>query len=479
MRIAHWRPMRWLSTLLLACAAVVGAGPAFGQTLRYSNHREVTIPEDATLRIGPFYSSVTFSQSVGYRYMESSGSGVDFLYQNELGSIKTNGSDFPLVSTLNFRNYLLVSEHTDIDVSLKASYSYYPMHTEDDEFLLDLAEEGAVGEISMEFMPTPFIKGTLYNSAAYHVDYVNSRGILDRYGGQKYRHFDNTLGLNMDWLMSRDENMALSLSRADNVPMGDGFDDQKSVAYSEALSYERTVNVFMVAGMKCAFAETGYSSTNRAASTLSQSYSVFSNMKLTRQTTASTALGYSIASASSPEPGYEDPGGTMVGEVSLTTHLSEELVHSYGFARNVQGGFSSDFETVDAYQYRLDWKGDLVGVNLSSSLQDVTPSKASVNAYSDWTSSINISYPLLPYITLLASSSYDVIKNKGTATSSNPVEWNHDYKTWTSQIGTSFSVTREVGFSTSVQHIERSSDSKDLAYQMNIFSADLTYTHAF
>ena len=123
---------------------------------------------------------MTFSQSVGYRYMESSGSGVDFLYQNDLGTIKTNGSDFPLVSTLDFRNYLLISEHTDLDISFKASYVYYPMKTEDNQFLIDLAEEGAVGDLSMEFMPTPFIKGTLYNSAVYHVDYVDSRGILDR-----------------------------------------------------------------------------------------------------------------------------------------------------------------------------------------------------------------------------------------------------------------------------------------------------------
>jgi hypothetical protein len=473
--------MRWLSALLLACVAVVLAGPAVGQTLRYSNHREVSIPEDATLRIGAFYSSMTFSQSVGYRYMESSGSGVDFLYQNELGSIKTNGSDFPLVSTLDFKNYLVVSEHTDLDISFRASYAYYPLHTEDNEFLFDLAEEGAVGELSMEFMPTPFIKGTLYNNAAYHIDYVNSRGILDRYGGQKYKHFDNTVGLNMDWLMARDENMALSLSRADNIPISDGFDDQKSVTYSETLAYEKTVNVFMVAGVDCAFAETSYSSTNRAASTFSQSYSAFSRMKLTRQTTASTALGYCIATASSTEPGYTDPGGTVIGQALLTTQLSEELVHSYGFVRSVQGGFSSDFETVDAYQYKLDWKGDLVGVSLSSSLQDVTPSKTSVNAYSDWTSSINISYPLFPYITLLASSSYDVIKNKNATASSTstPEEWKYNYKTWTSQIGTSFSLTRNVVFSTSVQHIERTSDSKDLAYQMNIFSADFTYTHAF
>ena len=138
------------------------------------------------------------------------------------------------------------------------------------------------------------------------------------------------------------------------------------MTYSESLAYEQTVNVFMVAGVNCAFAETGYSSTNRAESTLTQTYSAFSNMKLTRQTTAATALGYCVATASSPEPGYEGLGGTVIGQVLMTTQLSQGLTHSYGFVRSVQGGFNSDFQTVDCCQYKLDWTGEVVAVSLNS-----------------------------------------------------------------------------------------------------------------
>jgi hypothetical protein len=465
---------------LSLCLLVVAAQQVVGQTLRYDEHREVEPPKYATLRLGPFYSVMTFSQSVGYRYTESTGSGIDYLYNNSLGSVKTNGSEFPMVSTLDFRNYLLIARHMDLDISINASYAHYPLKTEDDALNVNLAEEGAVGNISMEFSPTPFVKGTAYDSAAYRVDYVDARGIMDRYGGQKYQHFDNTLGLNMDWLMAKDENLAFSMSRADVLPRGTQFEDQKSVSYVETLAFQQQVNIFIVAGVRGNFNQTDYSSTNRAQHTASRSLSIFSDVKLTANTIASASVGYSSASDPLQTTNVEQQSGAMIGQASLKTQLSRQLAHSFVASRNQRSGFSSDFEIDNSYQYRLEWKGEDVSSSLYSTLLDVTPNKTSVGEYSDWTSGINVSIPLVRGVTLLMSSEYDVRVNKNTgAADSIQPELKNDYTTWTSQVGTTIALTRSLSFSTAVQHVERASDSKSLSYQMNIFSADLMYTHGF
>jgi len=439
----------------------------------------VAIPDYATLRIGPFYSMMTFSQSVGARYTQSEGTGVDFLYENVRGVIKTNGFEMPLVSSLDFRNYIMLGRHTDLDVSMNAKYSYFPLDTQENEFLFSLAEEGLLGTISLEFEPTPYIKGTLYENAVYRTDYVDTRGLIDRYGGQQYVYFNNTLGINMDWLMARDKNMAFSASMNNILPRDKEFKDQKSVTFAESLAYEQVVNPFIVAGAMGAFGQTVYSSTNRSSRTATQTYSVYGNVKLSKWTTAGASMGYSLASVSPSSSDAEDPG-TAVGQVSIETQLSRQLRHSAGWSRSRRGGFNSDFEIADGYQYRLDWQGKLSSANLSSALNTVTPDKTSVNEYSDWMSQISMNYPLLPSIMLHLSSSYDIRVNKALAVGeSSETEWNYDYTTWDSQIGTSFAVDRETSFSIYAEHVERQSNSQDLTYQMDIIGADLTYSHAF
>jgi hypothetical protein len=471
---------RRAAIMFLCCFVAAAAQQVLGQTLRYDEHREVEVPDYATLRLGPFYSVITLSQSVGYRYTEGTGAGVDYLYDNSLGEAKANGSDFPMVTTLDFRNYLIIGRHTDLDISLNVSYAHYPLKTEDDALNVNLAQEGALGNVSMEFSPTPFLKGTAYDSASYHVDYVDARGLLDRYGGQKYEHFGNTAGLNTDWLMAKDENLAFSVTRSDVVPRGTQFEDQKSVLYAETLAFQQQVNVFIVAGVNGDFSETSYFSTNRAPQTTSRSFSLFSDMKLTSSTKASVSAGYSTASDPSQVSGVEQTPGTMIGQASLTTQLSRKLTQLLSASRSQQAGFNSDFQVANNYQYRLDWKAEHTSAALYSTLSDVTPNNTDVSGYSDWTSGINVSLPLITYVTLQMSSEYSVMANKSSdaAVSSDP-ELNNNYNTWTSQIGTSLPLTRSLTFSTAIQHIERTSDFQSLAYQMNIFSADLTYTHTF
>ena len=209
--------------------------PAWGQNLRYSNRREVAIPEYATVRIGPFYSTMLFSQTAGYRYTRSSGAGTDYLTANRRGAILKDGEEFPLVSRLDFRNYLLITRNIDLDMSVRVGYEYYPLKTQENEFFIDLPEDGIGGNLSMEIALTPYIKGTLYERALYRTDYLDDRGMTDYAGGQEYEYFRNTAGMNLDWLMAKDKNLGISVRRLDLQTFDDEFERQDRVTWSESI----------------------------------------------------------------------------------------------------------------------------------------------------------------------------------------------------------------------------------------------------
>lgn len=463
----------------LVALAVLCSRSAQAQALRFSNHREIAVPEYTTVRIGPFYSSMAFSQSAGYRYTKSSGTGTDFLFAMRRGVIKEDGSEFPLVSILDFRNYLLITRRTDLDISLRMNYAHYPLETQEDEFNIDLAEEGIVGNLSMEFALSPFVKGTVYDSAIYQTDYIDTRGITDEYGGQEYEHFENIAGLNMDWLIGRDMNLAFSAARADILPRSGEFEDQERVSWSESMAYEQRLNPFIVAGMRSGFDQTAYAVTNRPDSA-SQAYSIYSQARLTRHTRVAASIGYSISSVSSSAEKDEDEiddCGVMTAYASLQTRFSREILQSFAYTRGQRGGFSSAFEIFGNYKYKIGWKGELASAALYSGINFVEPGRRSMNEYSDWTSGLNVSYPLVPYITLLLSTTYSVRENKGAVLAGVDEEWRADYNTWSSRIGTSFSLMRDIKFSTNFQHAERESDSENLDYERDIFSAVFTYSH--
>ncbi|MDD4869303.1 MAG: hypothetical protein PHR77_01990 [Kiritimatiellae bacterium] len=466
---------------LLVCVFLSSTVTA--QTLRFSNHREVSVPEYAVLRIGPFYSSVTFSQSAGYRYTKGDGNGIDYLFENQRGVFLKDGSDFPLVSTLDVRNYLVISRTTDLDISLRASYAHYPQETQEDEFIFDFAEEGLVGNISMEFNLTPYVKGTAFNNLNYRTDYIDTRGLIDRYGGEAYEHLQNNIGLNLDWLMAKDQNLGLSLSRMDVLPRGDKFNDQESISYSETLTYQQMINPLVMAGASAAFGQYSYTAATNRPDTSFQTYSVFATAKLTERTTGSASIGYSKASFTSTDPsegnGVDDGG--VIGSISIKTKMDRNLEHEIGYARSQPAGFNSPFEINDKYRYQLNWKNqDMLSASLFSEYNMSSPSSEWMGEYTDWISGINASYPVTSIIALNFSTVYSIRENNDSAEEeSTDIEWKNNYTTWSSQIGTSFAVTKELGFSTYIQHIERSSDSVTLEYSRDIFVATFTYTHQF
>jgi len=452
---------------------------------------------------------MAFSQSAGYRYSRSSGAGTDFLYANRRGTIIKDGQEFPIISSFGFRNYLLITRRADLDMSFWVSYEHYPLGTQEDELNLDVAQEGIFANLSTEFALTPVIKGFVYEDAVYRTDYVDTRGIADEYGGEKYEYFRNKAGLDVDWLIAKDKNLGGSASRLDVIPRDDEFYDKERITYHEGLSYEQEVLPGIIAGMRAGYWQTDYRDSTRQ-DTDRQDYSLFASVtrgdvmgvgvELTEMSTLSLSLGYSFGyrygrartltttsdaggEESDIEREAESDMESVVGEVALRTHLRHDLSHSVNYFRRLRGGFNSAFELVDAYNYRIDWKGKATTASLYTGLSVVEPSAG--NKYSDWHSGIDISYPLVPYIALLLSSKYTVRENHGIVVTTTDaeeeieVEWQDDYNTWVSQIGTSFSVTRRIKFYSSVQHIERESDSSNLEYERDIFLAMFTYTRQF
>jgi len=163
------------------------------------------------------------------------------------------------------------------------------------------------------------------------------------------------------------------------------------------------------------------------------------------------------------------------------------------FSRSQKAGFNSPFEIYDSFGYNLTWKGEMDSASLVSTLSSVDPQVDNVNQYTDWYSGISITHTIyvdLPlvykehygnYITLILSSTYDVRDNGGLAGAAlRDPEWEGRYATWVSKIGTSFPLIWDpLSFSTSLEHIERTSDIPDLAYDRDIFEAKLTYSHKF
>ena len=489
------------SLLAAACGLLFLAVSVDAQTLNFANHRDITVPDYATLRIGPFYSTMTFSQSIGCRYTTSSGNGTEFLFDNNRGQFKKDGSDIPMVSSLSFRNYLLISQSMDMDMSVTMTYYHYPMGTQADDFEVNLADQGINGNFSTEFELTPVVKGTGYDRLIYRADYIDTRGRSDLYGGSQYKHLDNTVGVNLDWLMMDDRDMTLKASREDNIPMeGDNFKDQRLVSYNETIGYQQKFWDFVTAGLDAAYTEDSYpSATNNRPDSFEQTYTAYSTVRLTGATVGKASLGYSLGSVSgNTELGLGDqiaPGsyGTVVGGISFQTQLSKSLSQSLSFARSQQAGFNTSFERDDSFAYNLTWKGELTQASLFSTLSTVDPLSTNVNKYSDWSSGVSVAYPVylgLPliygedngqYVTLHLSSSYDMRDNGVLSpTVSQEPEWQNNYSTWISTIGASAPfIAADLTLSADVQHIARISDNTQLAYTREIFEVTVTYTHQF
>ena len=478
----------WWGLVFAVVFAATIPGGADAQQLRFTNHRELAIPDYATFKLGPFYSTVAFSQSVAYRYTRSRGTGTDYLVDNQRGVIVRDGHELPCVSVLEMRNYLLLTENTDLDASIRLVYEYYPLATQENEFYVDMGQEGIVGTLSSEVYLSPYLRGTLSDSIVYRTDYVDTRGIPDRYGGQRYEHLWNAVGLDMDWLLAKDKNVGLSLSRADNIPFGDTFLDQESVTYGESLLYEQIVAPGVAAGARANFRQVRYRDPDETSLNL-WDYGIYLSLergaraRLTKRSSITFGAGYGAGRSWTSTQTNGVTSETLVGGVELTTELSERLTHVLSYGRAMAPGFLvGSLEIADRYGYRIDWKGDRLTLRLFSAFSTVKPADDLVEygEYWDWSSGLSASLVVTRYVVLEGSSAYTMRDNRYDAAGLDvDSELVSDYRTWVNRLGTTVNLTSDLFFDTYAQNVERFSDDEDLAYERFTFYAGLRYRHEF
>jgi len=470
--------------------------PAFSQSVTFSNHREVQIPKYATVRIGPFYSTALFTQSAGYTYTRTRGTGTDYLFNNRRGTVNKDGSEFPIITTLTFRNYLLITRRMVVDMSIRLGAEYYPLETRENRFYVDLADEGLFANLSTQIILTPFVKILIYDRFVYKTDWVDTRGIEDTYGGSEYEYIRNTLGADLNWLVSRDGSLALGVMRTDNWPQGDEFAEQESVSYVERASYQHRLVSGVSAGARASFTQTDYSDETRNDIRI-QDYSLFAvydrsdregiRLRLTDVTVVMVGIGYSFGYAADRESHVDDGvvvdgGGAQDVEsftwfASISTRLRQDLMHRLSYSRVLRGAFDTPFQIADIIEYRINWKGDVSAVGFYTRYSEVDPNVDGYPTYTDWTTGADLVYPLTRYIDLIAMSQYSV-RGNGDADSELALdnELLNDYETWVTRAGTSFRVTKSINFRTYVQHTERTSGDDDLTYTRDSFGAIFTYS---
>ncbi|MBM4142169.1 MAG: hypothetical protein FJ225_01040 [Lentisphaerae bacterium] len=490
-----------LLLLLLLPAAAVAQG------LRFHNHRDIAPPDYVTLRLGPFYSTVLLYIEAGWRYTESRGTGTDFLHENRRGRIQTDGHDFPIVGSLIFRNYLIVTPTTDLDVSVRVTYEHYPLKTQEDEFRVDLAEEGVFASISSEFALTPFIKGRLYDDAAYRTDFIDTRGLEDPYGGARYEHFQNRLGADLDWLLSERQDVSLRGSRTDLIPFSDEFSDQERVTYDESAGYEWELVPGATVGAWASFSQTDYAATNRPRVD-TEEYLLRVDLgrgtaiPLTRSTVLFVGVGYSQGhSYHAGDTGRTDVA-TLVGLAGLKTQLTRKLSHSLSFSRSLVTDFNYPLATVDLYRYQVDFGGEWVKAGAFTQWRIVDPARDEWLGYRDWDSGLRAEVPITPYVRLRGDTVYSVRWNaplpdardtRATPEGAAPrelaadlapdpeidAEWRSDYITWASSASLLVALTRELDLEAYAQYIRRTSEERKLAFEREIYGVRLVYAHEF
>jgi hypothetical protein len=463
----------------LTCCICLLASSAVGQSLRFSNHRDVKAPDYATLRLGPFYSDLTLSQSAGLRWTRFSGAGTDFLQDNQLGEIREGGIEYPLITTLGLRNYLIISEHMDLEASVRLAYEHYPMGTQKDRFTVDFSDEGIYADLSTEFRPSRSTRIRLYDNAAYRTDFIDTRGLEDRYGGAEYERFENTVGIDFDWLMSKFDNLALSAKRADTIPMTDAFEAQRAVSYGESAAYERQFSPFVVGGVRADFTQNLASEATRPDS-YAQGVSVFSGVRLAKMTQASAALGYSLAITRGGEPAVDESQGSISGSARVDSQISKRLHHGLGYSRAYTEAFEGGFNMTDGIDYGLAWKTRTLPGKISTALRRYEPVGGSRDSYLDWNTQITLEQKLTRLVALSFMTSYALRMNDSTADpdSANP-DVGSDYQTWVSRLSTAIPLTRKLSFTAYGEHAVRTSDADALAYTRDLIAANLVWSHRF
>jgi len=513
------------STLLIW--AGFGVATSSAQVARFDTYGMDQLPDNVNISLFPYFADFSFFQSVGVRYMKSSGEGMDYLYGvnssgvaggQRYGQVRKDGLEFPLISQLTAKNYLLLSKYMRVDLTMALTYRGFPNGTEDDTFDVEIVDPGFYAtmgsftfgaskdgwlgafngnnmeahggnrqsgfsaNLGFDFELTPFVRGRIYDKPSYRVDYVDQRGNTDFLSGQRYPVFQNMLGFDLDWQMAEDKTLGYSLERIDTVPQNNSYDISRSVVYHQMADYRQQVNPLTAAGIRSDTYWRDYLASR--GKQFQEDVMVYMNSDVTDNSSISAGLGYSMGSLTQGGS-YETNGSsdTVIGRFGLQTRLTDTLSHGISCSRQQRSGFMAGYEVVDALGYNIQWADpESWAVGVSTAYETVKTKLANASSYSDWTGQILASRPLMQDLTLTLASAYTMRMNGQTQAGeigADNIFLSNDYDTWASTAGLIKTLTERLKLYAYVEHLERLSPNPQLAGTRDTVGMTLGYFNDF
>jgi len=459
--------------------AATRSGRGGSTMLRYDQHRELSPPDSATLRIGPWYSDIGVSLSAGYRYTRFRGRQVDFLDGTRRGEVRKEGSEFPLSATLRMNNYMILTRRLDLSLNLRMSYYHYPLGTQEDQFLIDLTDEGIFATFSTQFHPSRDSRILIYDDILYLTDYVDRRGISDRLGGREYRLLQNTVGADWDWQVSPWDTLSASISRTDTLPQSRAFRSQRRLQYSEMGAYRRQFNPFVAGGVVVQGSQS-LAQTAERPDTYIHGYNFFVGMNVTQTIDVNASLGQQFSVVKGGELVSSRSSQTLTGNASLSHDLDRGRSQEFALGRTVSESFDGGVVVRDNYSYRYAWSGLWLPGSFSSQYFVVDPLEPPANGYQDWSNQLQVRTQLTRRIPLHLSASYAMrFNDTDTEFEDDDPEVNVDYQTLRLMARTGFRVSQKINFTAYIQHVKRTSDDPEFSFTRDTVGAQLTWSHQF
>jgi hypothetical protein len=483
-----YRTTRRALPLLVALVALLGTTTTVrAQALRFSNYREVKVPDYATVRWGSFsaYSDLTFSQSIGARYSDSDGAGIDYIRNNERGAIKDDGVEIPILSQFSMRNYLIVSERTDVEFAITVGYDYYPLETQDDYFYLDFADQGVEVDLTTEIRFSEYHRMRLYDRFSYRTDFVDYRGISDNYGGNKYERISNELGVDYDWLISKLQNLGLKLARVDELPLSEsypGYDLNEHYGYIEEIVYQQRLSPSARWDVGAEFSQTFYTVEPRTEDVYFYELFTGGALVLPKRYTLDGRVGLRWSDTlREGEETLRDDGQLTLG-LGLAGQISETRSHRLQYDRSQDTGFvDSGIYNTDNLRYDYNWSGSRFPGRIETGISKSTPvGDSTFGGYINWLSKLDLRHDLTRLTALYFRTSYEMRFNDDpTIELPDLPEVTSDYDTWITRIGVVVPLTRTINWDSYYEYSVRRSDDDRLAYTRNLVASFISWSHHF
>ncbi|MBN1671881.1 MAG: hypothetical protein JXR37_12650 [Kiritimatiellae bacterium] len=413
------------------------------------------------MRIGPLHSQLTFRQSAGFRYIAASGAGR--------ADLNEDGVEFPLSSSLNLENYVVLTRYAGLGAGFSAEYSYYPMETQENVLSINAPQEGVYGDFSLDLAPGANLRARIYDTPSYLTDYVDFSGLSDEIAGLEYNRFDNTLGADIDWLMAPDKNLAVTLTRQDVVPEDEAFEDTGRTSYRADVSLEYQPNANLVVGPRANYSVQTFPSEERGDQTSTEA-NVFCRSRITRVISCSASIGLTSTRVASSDGGTDD-GETrsVTADLSLEHILNRDTTHNFAFSRQLTSGFAAGTDLIDSYSYDITWRRSLGAVAFSTSLQSSQPETDTGGGYALLSSRLGLTRSLTRQLNVSLATDYTVRQNEDAS----------DYNDWTTSFSTGLSLRPELSVRLTAQHQTRDSEDDEADRSEDRVELTFDYSHVF